>query len=176
MGDRLCVTAVGKVSDRTGSGTGTSLTRLPLCDLLLGDGSSRPAGRRGNSSSDGGGVVLGWLLRMCLVLAMLGVLSLDVFSLAYASVTTVDDAGIVANAAAEVLTEHPGDWADARAASSEKASQLGVAMKARDWWVGADDEVHVTVSRSARTICLHFVKPLRKYLKVRAVGTATAGH
>lgn len=133
--------------------------------------SSLPPGRR-LWSGESGGMVLGWLLRVCLVLIVLGVLTLDVFSLAYTNVTTVDDAGMVAGAAAEVLSEHPGDYVDAEAASLQKATQLGVAMRAKDWWVDQDKEVHVTVSRSVRTLTLHYVKPLRKYLTVRAVGTA----
>ena len=38
-----------------------------------------------------------------------------------------------------------------------------------------EGEVHVTVSRRATSLALQHVPPLRKYLTVRAVGTAASG-
>ena len=52
---------------------------------------------------DRGGIVLGWLMRVTIVLVLMGVLAFDVFSLAYTNVTTVDDAGIVAGTGAQSL-------------------------------------------------------------------------
>lgn len=123
---------------------------------------------------DSGGIVLGWLLRISLALLVLGVLVFDVFSLAYTNVTTVDDAGIVAGVAADRLISDPGKYDKARLESLSEASELGVRMKTKDFWVDQEGEVHVTVSRQANTLVLHYVKPLRKYLTVRAVGTAAS--
>jgi len=121
---------------------------------------------------EGGGIVLGWLLRVTAVLLVLGILSFDVFSLAYTNVTTVDDAGIVAGSGAQILLEEPGHFDQAKQESMTRARELGVRMRARDWWVDETGEVHVTVSRTATSLALHYVPPLRKYLTVRAVGTA----
>lgn len=123
-------------------------------------------------SQESGGIVMGWLLRVTAVLLVMGVLAFDVFSLAYTNVTTVDDAGIVAASAADVLLTSPRDVKGARDESLEQAEDLGVRMRSRDWWVDEGGEVHVTVSRDATSLVLKHVPQLRKYLTVRAVGTA----
>ncbi len=121
-----------------------------------------------------GGVVLGWLVRVTAVLVLMGVLAFDVFSLAYTNVTTVDDAGIVAGQGALVLLESPRDVKRARTTSLDQATELGVAMRGKDWWVDEEGEVHVTVSREARSLLLHHVPQLRRYLTVHAVGVASS--
>jgi hypothetical protein len=121
---------------------------------------------------DGGGIVLGWLMRLTISLLLIGVLAFDVFSLAYTNLATVDDASVIAETGAQVLLEAPGDYDVAKAESVERAEDLGVRLRGRDWWVDDSGEVHVTVSRTARSLALQHVPPLRKYLTVRAVGTA----
>ncbi len=123
---------------------------------------------------DQGGIVLGWLMRVTIVLVVMGVLAFDVFSLAYTNVTTVDDAGIVAGTGAQSLMEDPADPKGARSVSVAQAEELGVRMRSKDWWVDESGEVHVTVSRDAKTLALHYIPQLEKYLTVRAVGTATS--
>ena len=123
---------------------------------------------------DRGGIVLGWLMRVTIVLVLMGVLAFDVFSLAYTNVTTVDDAGIVAGTGAQSLMENPGDQKAAKTVSVAQAEDLGVRMRSRDWWVDESGEVHVTVSRDAKTLALHYIPQLQKYLTVRAVGTAAS--
>ena len=130
---------------------------------------------RHSGGQDQGGIVLGWLMRVTVVLVVLGVLAFDVFSLAYTNVTTVDDAGIVARSGADVLLESPGDYERAKATSLAEAEELGVRMRGKDWWVDEQGEVHVTVSRTADSLALHYVPQLEKYLTVRAVGTAASG-
>jgi hypothetical protein len=125
--------------------------------------------------TDRGGIVVGWLLRLTASLLLLGVLAFDVFSLAYTNVTTVDGASIIAGSGSEVLIEHPGAYDDAKAESEAQATELGVRLRARDWWVDDSGEVHVTVSRQAKSLALQHIPPLRKYLVVRAVGTAATG-
>ena len=124
--------------------------------------------------SEQGGIVLGWLVRVTVVLLVLGVLSFDVFSLAYTNVTTVDDAGIVANSGAAVLMETPGAYDEAKSRSMSQAKELGVRMRGKDWWIDEEGEVHVTVSRKATSLALHYIPKLDKYLTVRAVGTASS--
>ena len=121
-----------------------------------------------------GGIVLGWLTRVTVVLLVMGVLAFDVFSLAYTNVRTVDDAGIVASTGAQSLMTNPGDYDLAQADSQAQAEELGVRMRNRDWWVDEEGEVHVTVSRRASSLVLHYIPQLEKYLTVRAVGTASA--
>jgi hypothetical protein len=137
--------------------------------------STHPDMDRRAACADQGGIVLGWLLRVTGVLLVLGVLAFDVFSLAYTNVTTVDDAGIVASTGAQVLLEQPRAYDAAKEESIDQAAELGVRMRAKDWWVDEEGEVHVTVSRTATSLALQHVPPLRKYLTVRAVGTAASG-
>ena len=126
------------------------------------------------AEADRGGIVMGWLLRLTAVLVVLGILAFDVFSLAYTNVTTVDDAGIVAATGAQVLLESPGSYDEAKESSLDQAEELGVRMRGKDWWVDEEGEVHVTVSRKASSLALHYVPQLQKYLTVRAVGTAAS--
>ncbi len=119
-------------------------------------------------------MVLGWLVRVSAVLVLMGVLAFDVFSLAYTNVTTVDDAGIVAGQGALVLIESPRDVKTARAVSLDQAEELGVQMRGKDWWIDEEGEVHVTVTREARSLVLHYLPQLRRYLTVHAVGTAAS--
>jgi hypothetical protein len=114
-------------------------------------------------------------MRLTAVLLLLGVLAFDVFSLAYTNVTTVDDASIIAGTGAQTLMETPGNFEGARTESAAQAKELGVRMRARDWWVDDRGEVHVTVTRQARSLALQHIPPLGKYLTVRAVGTAQSG-
>jgi hypothetical protein len=125
-----------------------------------------------SGTGDEGGIVLGWLMRVTIVLVLMGVLAFDVFSLAYTNVTTVDDASIVAGSGAQSLMEDPRDQDEARSVSVAQAEELGVRMRTKDWWVDEAGEVHVTVSRDAKTLALHYIPQLEKYLTVRAVGTA----
>lgn len=111
-------------------------------------------------------------MRVTIVLVIMGVLAFDVFSLAYTNVTTVDDASIVAGTGAQTLMENPGDHKAAKSVSVAQAEELGVRMRSKDWWVDEAGEVHVTVSRDAKTLALHYIPQLEKYLTVRAVGTA----
>ncbi|MCU0282696.1 MAG: hypothetical protein MUD13_02195 [Candidatus Nanopelagicales bacterium] len=131
--------------------------------------------RGASAGRDEGGIVLGWLLRVSAVLLVLGVIGFDVMSLAYTNVTTVDDAGIVAGSGAMLLMEQPGAYEAARDESLQVADQLGVRLRARDWWIDEEGEVHVTVSRRAHSLALQHVPQLERYLTVRAVGTAMAG-
>ena len=126
-----------------------------------------PAARR-----DVGGIVLGWLFRVALALGLLGVLAYDTLSLTYTNVMTVDNAKIVALAGSDELSRDPRDLKGALAASRAQASELGVRLKAKDWWVDDQGVVHVTVSSLAPTLVLRHVPPMRPYLTVRAVGTA----
>lgn len=125
-------------------------------------------------ATDRGGIVLGWLMRVTVVLLLMGVLAFDVFSLAYTNVRTVDDAAIIASTGAQVLLESPGTYDAAKAESAAQAEELGVRMRSRDWWVDESGEVHVTVSRRASSLALEHIPQLRKYLTVRAVGTAAS--
>ncbi|MCU0300231.1 MAG: hypothetical protein MUF35_01340 [Candidatus Nanopelagicales bacterium] len=130
--------------------------------------------RGARAGGDEGGIVLGWLLRVTVVLVVLGVIGFDVMSLAYTNVRTVDDAGIVAGTGADVLIESPGDFDRARDESRAVAKELGVRMRGKDWWIDEEGEVHVTVSRTAHSLALQHVPQLERYLTVRAVGTAMA--
>jgi hypothetical protein len=124
------------------------------------------------AGTSAGGIVLGWLLRVTVTLVVLGLVAYDAFSLTYTNVTTVDNANIVAAAGAQVLLESPDSLDRALAESREQAEQLGVRLRARDWWVDEEGVVHVTVSKGAPSVLLKHVTPMRRYLTIRAVGTA----
>lgn len=124
--------------------------------------------------AESGGIVLGWLLRLTLALIVVGIFVFDVFSLAYTNVTTVDDAQVIAGVGADRLIAEPDDFKGALTKSLDKADELGVGMRKKDWWVDETGEVHVTVSRTAESLVLRYIGPLQRYLTVRAVGTAAS--
>lgn len=119
--------------------------------------------------SDRGDVVLGWLLRLGLFLALSGAVLADGVSLAAAHLGTADSAATAARvAAAELATSHDVQRSyDAALASVPAGATVGT----RDWHSGTSGPVTLSVTREAHTLLLRRVGPLRHWAVVTAVAT-----
>lgn len=119
---------------------------------------------------DSGSIVLGWLTKMVVTLAVLGVLAFDGIALVKANFSAADDAGTVASVAADTYkTTH--DVQQAYNAAVLEAAKTNDTVDAKTFTVvQADGHVTLTVHKLATTLWMHRIGPLKKYLDVSATG------
>jgi hypothetical protein len=112
---------------------------------------------------DAGSIVLGWLVKVALVLAVIFVVGYDVIAITYNKVATSESARSVARAAydARVLTRST--QATATKVAQEQARVKGVTLTRSDVVFGPDDSIKVTVSRSVDTLLIKRIGPLADY-------------
>ena len=100
-----------------------------------------------------GGIVTGWLVKLVVSLALVGVLAFEAGAVIVARVTVDTVAGDAAGEAALVYGRSA-DLDEARAVASEYVSTHGGTLV--DFRVGEDGRaVFVTVSKNAKTLFLH---------------------
>lgn len=119
---------------------------------------------------DRGDIVLGWLTRLTVTLAVLGVLLFDGVSLVAARFQAADAAGLAARAAAEEYRASRDVQRAYDAAYAEVADE-GDSVGTTDFAVAADGTVSLTVTRVASTLVVEKVGPLRRYADATATGS-----
>ncbi len=124
----------------------------------------RPHGDRGD-------IILGWLTKLTLVLAVLGVLGYDGVSLGVAQFAVADDASTAARAAANAYRGAPDAQAAYDAAYAEVA-ESGETIDAATFRVAADGNVTLTVHRPVATLLVHRVPPLRSWTTASSTASA----
>jgi hypothetical protein len=122
---------------------------------------------------DEGAVVMGWLIKVAVIICLLGVISLDAVRFGVTSLAASDDAGSVAYEGQLVLRSQRSGKTEAHAASVAEARRRGVKIEKGNWWIDANGAVHVVVDKSVETILAKHIPPLRQYLLIRASGSAT---
>lgn len=130
-------------------------------------GAKRPTGLR---RADRGDIVIGWLVRLTVTLAIGGILLFDAVSVAMAHVSVADAAQTDAQAGADAWHSRP-DVARAYAAAVA-AGKPGDKVSADSFAVDPDGTVHVRVDRTATTLVLFRVPKLARYATAAATGTA----
>lgn len=119
---------------------------------------------------DAGEIVLGWLTKVTVVLATLGVLSYDGIALVTTHVSVDDHAQTIASKAADdVVSTRSIDVAYRSAATEAEAS--GDTLAPADFVVDPDGTVHVTLEREATSVWMVHISPLKRFLTVRATRT-----
>ena len=116
--------------------------------------------------SDRGGIVVSWLVKVILVLAVVGVVLFDVFAIAYARVTAADDARSIARAASDALILQRAEPAEAIAIAEERAIAHGVTLHKKDLVIAKDGTVTVHVHRDAPTLVTQRLGPLGDYTRI----------
>lgn len=117
---------------------------------------------------DSGEIVLGWLTKVCLTLAVLGFLGYDGISIVTANVTASDRANTLASEAAD----------DVKTLGLQKAYTLiaaeaetdGDTITPKDFSVDSNGHVTLVLQREAQSVWMDHISALRKYLRVRATG------
>jgi len=126
---------------------------------------------------DEGGIVLGWLTKLAIALAIVAVLMFDVLSVVTAKMSVQDQGAAAAMTASDtfVRTHDPKqalDSAQQAITDSNPANVLDVSA----FRIDRDGTVHVRVTREAPTLVAHYVGKLRELCNVSAdtFGRSTA--
>lgn len=124
-------------------------------------------------SSERGDIVIGWLTRVVVVVALVGVVLFDGISVGVNRLNVEDQAQTAALAAADAWhSTH--DVQKAYDAATEAATQADPlnTVGTKDFKVDADGTVHLTVTRDAATLVLHRIKPARAWVHVEGHGAS----
>ncbi len=140
----------------------TSLRRLATRPSRSG---ARSAGAR--LPRERGDIVLGWLTKVVVVLAVLGVCAYDGLSIVATKFSLADD-GQSAAIAASTAWMHSKDVAQALAAAQASASSSNVldTVIPTSLVIDPDGTVHLSLQREATTVLLTKIGPLRHWATV----------
>ena len=117
---------------------------------------------------DRGSVVIGWLVRLVAALVLFSVCAFDAISVAVAHVSGTDDANGAAFAAADTWRDtHNIDQAveAARAAAGNNETVL-----TKGFTIDPDGTVHLVMEKTATTLVMYRIGPLKKYTLVTLQG------
>jgi hypothetical protein len=122
-------------------------------------------------SGDRGDIVLGWLTKLVVTLAVLGVIGFDLISLAAARIQAEDHAQTAVRAASAAY-KTPNDLQAAYDAAASAVAEQGDTIDAPSFSVAPDGTVTLTLLRTASTMIVEKVGPLRAYADVQRTVSA----
>lgn len=122
-------------------------------------------------TSDRGSIVLGWLTKLTLSLAVLGVVLFDVIAITSARFTAEDHAQEAARAASAAYRT-PADLQVAYDAALAVVAVHGDTIDAETFTMTPEGAVTLTVRRTAPTLVVEKVGPLRSLTDVQATVSA----
>jgi cytolysin (calcineurin-like family phosphatase) len=120
---------------------------------------------------DRGGIVLGWLTRLTVFLAVGGVFLFDAISLGSTKATLADQASFAARSASETWQQTKNvqrTFAEAERAAAEQ--NAGNHVLVRGFQIDQDGTVHLVLRREASTLVLYRWSKTRAWAKIRAEG------
>ncbi|MBV9369721.1 MAG: hypothetical protein JO074_07820 [Frankiales bacterium] len=118
--------------------------------------------RRGWATSDGGGIVLGWLVKLVVVVVLVAVIAFDAISVGVSRLNGTDDANAAALAAATA-------WAQTHDVQSAVDAAQGAihdtheSLVPHSLSIDTNGTVHLELRRQAKTLVMFRVGPLRRY-------------
>ena len=118
-------------------------------------------------SDDRGGVVLGWLTRIVVFFSLAALVLFDVLSIATTAMTVADQGSTAAVRASEAWQGHKDvqtAYNAAVAAAAEENPADVIATK--DFKIDDDGTVHLTVSRTATTLIVYRIGPIKNWAHV----------
>jgi hypothetical protein len=119
---------------------------------------------------DDGAIVLGWLTKVALTLAVVGFLAYDGISIVVATFATSDHANTYASEAADSVKQLR-SVDKAYAAISAEAEDSGYSIAPQDFRVASDGNVTIILHRTAHSLWMDKIGALKKYLNVKGTGT-----
>lgn len=122
-------------------------------------------------TSDRGSIVLGWLTKLTLTLAVLGVVVFDVIAITSARFTAEDHAQEAARAASAAYRT-PADLQLAYDAALAAVTVHGETIDAESFTITPEGSVTLTLRRTAPTLVVAKVAPLRPWADVKATVAA----
>lgn len=121
---------------------------------------------------DRGDILLGWLTRVVVALAVVAVIGIDAVTVAMATVSIQDQANTAAAAARDdYATHHNTQQAYRAALASAHEGDPSDVIRPADFRVTAQGTVTLVVSRPIHTVVAHFL-PVDKIKTATADGTA----
>jgi hypothetical protein len=127
-------------------------------------------GRLG-AERDRGDIVLGWLTRIVVVLAIAGLGLFDAISVGSTAVSLSDQGNLAAREASEIWQSTDSVQAayDAAVTSATEANPQNV-VDPKTFTIDEDNTVHLTVSRTATSIVLYHWGPTAKWAELTRDG------
>jgi hypothetical protein len=121
----------------------------------------------GVPTSDVGGIVIGWLTKIAVVLAVAGFVLFDAISVA-STMTNVADQGSTAALEASAIWDETHDVQAAYNAAVASATEQdpGNSVAVKDFTIDPDGTVHLRVNREARTLILFRWDKTRKWAEI----------
>jgi hypothetical protein len=117
-----------------------------------------------------GDIILGWLTRIVVSMAVVGVVGFDGLSIGVAHVSAADDANSAARSASEAWLDTHTAQAALAAAQSTAAEHQETVLPA-SMRIAADGTVQLEIERSATTLIVRHVHALRSWTTVTARGS-----
>lgn len=121
--------------------------------------------RRFYDGDDRGSIVLGWLTKLIVFLAIAGVVAFDGIAITAARLGASDDAYQAASVAAEDFRQHHDVQSAYNAALGTIVSDTET-MPAGGFSVDSDGTVHLVLRRTITTVLVQKIGPLKKYAAV----------
>lgn len=122
---------------------------------------------------DRGDIVVGWLTKVVLTLAVVALIAFDLISIVTARLGVTDDANSAAEAANAAWNETKGNVQSAYNAAAAYAETHGETCPVETFHVSSAGEVHLRLNGRATTIAVAHIGPLKKLGIVRGDGDAT---
>jgi hypothetical protein len=122
-----------------------------------------------NVTRDEGAIVLGWMTKLFLVVAVLGFLTYDVAAITTANFSTSDRANTLASEAADEVKTLK-DVNKAYSLIRAEAELSGDTLAPQDFRVASDGHVTLVLHHEASSLWIQHVAPLRHFLDVKATG------
>lgn len=122
---------------------------------------------------DAGSIVLGWLVRVAVVLGVLGVLAFDGISLGTAHLSLADQATTAAQAASDRwVASHDVQAAYDAAVASAREANPDDTVRTDDFTVTPDGHVTLTLEREAHSLIFRSLPVTRDWVHVVETGSA----
>jgi hypothetical protein len=121
-----------------------------------------------------GAIVVGWLTKIVVALAIVAVAGFDAVAIGASHVTLTDDANAAAEAANLAWNESHGNVQSAYDAAYAFAVQHNEQAPIQDFSVEKDGTVRLVLTKTTTTLVVHRIGPLKKYTKVSQPGSATS--
>jgi hypothetical protein len=120
---------------------------------------------------DRGDIVVGWLVRVVVGVAVVGIVLFDTISVGAAKMSVTDQAAAAARAASDDwLTRHDQQAAFDAAWDNAVDANATNRVDTRTFRVEQNGTVHLTVRRTAPTLVLGLIGPLKHWADVSAEG------
>jgi hypothetical protein len=118
-------------------------------------------------SDDSGGIVLGWITRIALFFGVAGLVLFDAISIGTTATTVTDQGNYAALQASEAwqTSKSVQKAYDAAVAAAVEQNPADV-VATKDFRVDEDGTVHLTVSRTATTLIVYRIGPIKSWAHI----------